>query len=288
MSRHLLKIAAVTVIVFGAAACRSESTLAKLARARELSADMNVQFITAVDAANKAIMAETDQSAAAFVADAERARQAVPGSVSALEPLLQELRYAEERKLLQTFAERFDDYQVLDRQILSLTVENTNRKAQRLAFGPAQQEAESFRKAVMSLGATGAAEWRVKALAATAVAAVREIQVLEGPHIAEPGDAVMTDLEAKMAASESTAREGLRSLTAQIGASSRPQLAAANAALDRFMSIHAQLLALSRRNTNVRSLALSLNEKGKLTGACEESLRALREALAARGASATR
>ena len=54
------------------------------------------------------------------------------------------------------------------------------------------------------------------------------------------------------------------------------------------MSVNAQITVLSRRNTNVRSLALSLNQKGKATGACEESLRALRGALAGRGFAGTR
>jgi hypothetical protein len=47
-------------------------------------------------------------------------------------------------------------------------------------------------------------------------------------------------------------------------------------------------MALSRRNTNVRSLALALNQKGKVTGACEDSLHALRDALAKRGFTGTR
>lgn len=128
----------------------------------------------------------------------------------------------------------------------------------------------------------------MKALAATAVSAVREIQVLEGPHIAEAGDAVMTGMEARMAASESVARDALKSLTTQLGPASRAPLTTASASLERFISINAQIVALSRHNSNVRSLALSLNEKGKLTAACEESLGALRNALAARGASATR
>jgi hypothetical protein len=45
---------------------------------------------------------------------------------------------------------------------------------------------------------------------------------------------------------------------------------------------------LSRRNSNVRSLAMSLGEKRMLTAACEDSLRALRDALAKRGFTATR
>ena len=69
---------------------------------------------------------------------------------------------------------------------------------------------------------------------------------------------------------------------------SRPRLAVATAALDKFVGLNAQIMALSRRNTNVRSLALALNQKGKITGACEQSLRALRDALAKRGFTSTR
>ena len=49
------------------------------------------------------------------------------------------------------------------------------------------------------------------------------------------------------------------------------------------MALNAQIVALSRRNTNVRSLALSLDEKRKLTGPCEETLRLLQAALDKRG-----
>ena len=54
------------------------------------------------------------------------------------------------------------------------------------------------------------------------------------------------------------------------------------------MGVNAQIVALSRRNTNVRSLALSLGQKRTLTAACEDSLRALEDALAKRGFTATR
>jgi len=47
-------------------------------------------------------------------------------------------------------------------------------------------------------------------------------------------------------------------------------------------------VTLSRRNTNVRSLDLSLREKPPLTAACDESLRALQQLLAAEGSNARR
>jgi hypothetical protein len=114
------------------------------------------------------------------------------------------------------------------------------------------------------------------------VAAVREIQVLQAPHIAEPNDAPMTELEQRMAAAERAARASLEALRPLVAAASRPALDAAVAALDRFLIVHGEILKLSRRNTNVRSLALSLERQGAVLAPCEESLRTLRGQLAKR------
>jgi hypothetical protein len=289
MTTIRIRAAVIALVAVVTMACRAERPLVQLGQAQQLSADLLIQFTAAADAANKAVMAETDDGSAAFVHDADTATQSVQAGIVALQPVLRDLDYATESELLRVFANRFEEYRALDRQILSLAAENTNRKAQRLSFVPALREADAFRDAVDSLvPAAGDKAWRLKALAATAVAAVREIQALEAPHIAEAGDAAMSGMEARMTAAETAARTALRSLTPLPGAQSRPQLAAATSALDRFMSVHAEITALSRRNTNVRSLALSLNDKGKVTGACEESLRALRDALAKRGFTATR
>ena len=48
------------------------------------------------------------------------------------------------------------------------------------------------------------------------------------------------------------------------------------------------IIALSRKNTNVRSLALSLGRKRVVTAECEDQLRALGEALAKHESTATR
>ena len=117
---------------------------------------------------------------------------------------------------------------------------------------------------------------------------VREIQVLQAAHIADADDEAMSRKEKRIASLEASARSALEALGALVQPASRPRLGAATAALDRFMGVNAQIIALSRRNSNVRSLALSLNEKGKLAGACEDSLRALRQALETRGFTGTR
>jgi hypothetical protein len=280
-------IAVLVGAALAVAGCDVNKALERLSEARHLAADLQVQFSGAADASNRAVMADTDEASVAFAREAEEAKAAIPKDSEALKPILQALGYTDELRLLEEFGRRFDAYRALDKTILELAVENTNLKAQRLSFGPAQQEADAFRDALESVRPAGDA-WRVKALTATAVASVREIQALQAPHIADFDDAVMTRIEERMANAEADARGALGALDPIVQAESRTKVAAAGAALDRFMGVNAQIMALSRRNTNVRSLVLSLNEKPKATRACEESLRALREALAKHGYTSSR
>jgi hypothetical protein len=98
----------------------------------------------------------------------------------------------------------------------------------------------------------------------------------------------MTRIEKRMAAAEATGRNALRQLPGLVRPASHAQLDAATAALDRFSAVNTEIIALSRRNTNVHSLSLSLGRKRQLAAACEDSLRALQEALAGRGFTGTR
>lgn len=279
-------------IVIGSAAngcVNVNAVLEQQSEARRLAADLLVQFTKAADAANRAVMADTDEKSVTFAREAEQTTQAVQRDVDALASLLQGLRYSDESRLLQEFVSRFAEYRALDRRILDLAVENTNLEAQRLSFGPAQEAADAFRDSLEAVAPSAPAEtWHVEALVATAVATVREIQLLQAPHIADADEAVMTRMEKRMATSEAGARQAIAALTPLVQPVARPRLAAASAALDRFMDLNAQIIALSRRNTNVRSLALSLDQKRTITVACEDSLRALREALAKRGYTGTR
>ena len=255
--------------------------LTRLAEARRLAGDVLVQFTKSTDAGNRAVMADSDEASAAFVREAEEATQGVVRDTDALEPTLRDLGYSQETDLLAEFNRRFSEYRALDKGILELAVENTNLKAQRLSFGPVQEAADAFRdslEAVMPAAPTEQA-WHVQALVATAVAAVREIQVLQAPHIAESDEAAMTRLEKRAADFEATARSSLKTLASLVKPGARPQLALAAVALDRFSELNTQIVALSRRNSNVRSLALSLGQKRTLTAACEDSLRALQDAL---------
>ena len=103
--------------------------------------------------------------------------------------------------------------------------------------------------------------------------------MIQARHIAESDDAAMSRMEGEMAASQAAARKAVDTLKGLLPPAAGPQLAAAAAALDRFKAINAELVKLSRRNSNVRSLALSLGRKRTVTAECDDILHALEETL---------
>jgi hypothetical protein len=283
----------IVLIASGAVAgCRHPpiTDFSRLVEARQLASDLLVEFTKSVDAGNRAVMADTDETSIAFAHEAQQAAEAVSKDIDSLATILRELEYSNESGMLAEFSTQFGDYRKLDQSILELAVENTNLKAQRLSFGPAQEAADALRDALEGAAAKAPAKnaLRVQALVAQAVAAVREMQVLQAPHIAESDEAAMTRLEQKAKEEESAARHALDALAPLVQLMAKPQLDASKAALDRFVDLNGQIVALSRRNSNVRSLALSLGQKRMLTATCEDSLRALQDALAKRGFTGTR
>ena len=273
------------------AGCHWNTAYERVQEVRRLNAALLVHFLRASDAGNRAVMAETDELSKAFANEAADATEAAQKDADMMAVLLQGLGLAREASLLDDFRTKFADYRAIDRNILELAVENTNVKAQRLSFTAAQQTVDTIRDELETIGRWEASKpqiWHIKALLYEALARVREIQVLQAPHIAERNDVAMTRIEKRMFAAEDEARSKLKQLGELIGPTSVPKLAAAETAFVRFAEINADIVRLSRRNSNVRSLALPLDQKRKVAAACEASLRALQDALAQQGFMGTR
>ena len=294
LNRYFVRSCSIAIAVAASATivgCSNPQTvLTQLIEARRLASQAHVQFTQSAEAANRAVMAETDDAAAAAAEEARRSRQAVERDVQTLRATLESLRYGDDLRHLDAFESRFKEYQRLDDEILPLSVENTNVKAQRLSFGASREAAQSFHAALeQAIGtSTAKAACCAEAVAARARMAVLEIQVLYAPHIAEAQDAAMTVMETQMTAAADRARKLLDELRGMLPSTPGAQLDAAAAALDRFLSIHKEIITLSRRNSDVRSLALALGEKRKVTAECAVHLQALEEALAKHAFTATR
>ena len=138
-----------------------DAVLTQQVEAHRLASHLRVQFTQAADASNRAVMADTDEASSAAAREAEQATQAVEHDVDALQPILEHLGVSRRDWLLDTFKARFAEYRALDADILPLAVENTNIKAQRLSFGPAQDAANAFRQSLEAAARSAAREERL-------------------------------------------------------------------------------------------------------------------------------
>src|SRR5438874_10104238 len=126
MSLRAFLVAAISAAALGCGREDVNATLEKVARARELAADLTVQFTMASDAANRAVMADTDDASVEFAKESRAAAAAVDNDVERLLATLKTLGYSDEDRLLTEFAKNFAEYRRLDDNVLGLAVENTN------------------------------------------------------------------------------------------------------------------------------------------------------------------
>jgi hypothetical protein len=184
--------------------------------------------------------------------------------------------------LLAQFSKVFAEFQHIDSDLLVLAVKNTNLKAYGLAFGPAAdalQEMDTALSRIVTKSAAMPEARNIALLAFGAQTAALRIQALLAPHIAEESDPKMDELESRMTKEDQTVHQDLDELSKLPTFAGDTDLETATASYAKFSKIRTQILALSRENTNVRSLAISLNQKRKVMLLCEDALAALQQAI---------
>jgi hypothetical protein len=243
---------------------------------------MQLSLASASEAEKSAVLAITDPDSQAFADQARAATAEVERGRRELGALLATGGNPRETELLDKFSRAFDDLRRIDDEVLRLAVKNTNLKAYALAFGPAA-EALAGMDAALSRVVEKCANWpdarRVMALAFGARIETLRIQALLAPHIAEESDASMDRMEASMAKEEMQVRKDLDGLAGLPKLKGDADLATATSRFAQYRELKIRILALSRENTNVRSLSLSLNQKRKAMILCLDSLNALRQAI---------
>src|SRR4030095_1309164 len=182
--------------------------------------------------------------------------------------------------LFHEFSRCWDKLQEIDREVVSLAVQNTNLKAFRLSFVPAAEAMRSMEEALnhlMDVVASSPDAAQITRLAAQAVIGALNIYTLQAPHIAESTVTRMDEIEAVMQSLDTQVTNALQSLQALVDESGQPLLAAAWASYKDFQNINVEIVDLSRQNSNIRSYALSLGQKRKTTAQCQDVLAALQE-----------
>ena len=202
------------------------------------------------------------------------------GNTHDLQLVLEALTYQIELKRLDGFKARFEEYRRLNEDtLLARPREHQRAELQRLSFGPSVEAADAFHRAIdaavrqapepvgCAAGEQGARAW----------ASVLEIRALYPRHIAEAEDAEMIRMEAAMAGAAAGARAAL-----ERAGPSAAGFPLARGSTDRAGSLHGRPrrdLDLSRRNSNVRALALAIGRKRTVAADAEAQLMAVEEGL---------
>ncbi len=269
----------------------SAGQLASRATRLELVEQVRLAVALASEAEKSAVMADTDGDSRTFADQARASTAKAEQGRLKLEGLLAADGSQDEKATLAQFSQSFAELQRIDKELLDLAVRNSNLKAYSLAFGPAAAEIREMDAALARVaadkGASGQADnLRVTELADGARIAALRILALLPPHIAEESNRRMDEMEAAMAAEDRMVRSNLENLAALPNLGGNTDLAAAMGRYARFSGLRAQILKLSRENTNVRSLAISLSQKRKAMLVCEDALSALEQAIRAEPANA--
>jgi hypothetical protein len=247
----------------------------------ELVQRMQSDLASASEAEKSAVLAITDQESQTFADEARAASAKVEQARRELEETVTARGTPDERESMARFTATFIELQRIDRDLLALTVKNTNVKAYRLAYGPSASALGEMNAALSRLVAAysnAPAAKQVMLLAFGAQTSALRIQTLLPPHIAEENDQKMDALEAQMTAEDAQVRKDLDGLATLPKVGQDPDLATAAARYAELGKLRAQILALSRENTNVRSLSISLNAKRRALVACEDALGMLERA----------
>ncbi len=239
---------------------------------------MQLDLTSAAEAEKSAVLATTDQDSQIFADQARAAAAQVEQGCRDLGELLTAGGTKGEQELLAQFATAFVDFQRIDKELLALAVQNTNLKAYSLTFGPAATALKAMDESLARLPTEDAPALR---FATNARIAAWRLLALIPPHIAEEDETKEDALEALMATEDTQVQKNLADLAALPKFSHDPELTSATARYAEFSKIKSRILILSRENTNVRSLSISLNQKRKVMLVCQDALGALQQAIQA-------
>jgi len=287
----LLSVLALYFSKFLGQEARYGTVLGNTTKVVEIITRMRINLLKSTDLEKGAVMAVTDEESQALAEQSRKSADDVERDYYELKGLIDAAKIDKEIKLLKEFGDNWNRFRLIDKELLSLAVENTNIKATKLSYTAAAQAIADFERllsALMDIPTSDGERAQMAKSAYQAVTAAFMIYSLEAPHINEAQDKKMDEMENLMGTNEKKVRNALRNLSRLTNQHGRIISNDALLAFSKFMEVHKEVLRLSRMNTNIKSLELSLGRKRKVAAQCEEILNSLQDTVQSRSFKATR
>ncbi len=268
-----------------------EDTYRDIVKKGAIVAQMRINLLKSGEMEKNAVMAITDEESHEFAEQSLAAAAAVEQNRQLLGALIAAAPMQDEQQLGSEFDTCWTELSKLDQVILELAVQNTNLKAASLSREKGGEAMRLIEQALADVARSYEGipnEGRVARLACHAITAGLKICNLHIAHIAEASDEKMDQIEKQIRAEEGEAVKSLDELAGIIGEESRQSLLQAKAVFAEFVEVTDAVIKLSRQNSNIKSLELSLGRKRKVAAQCDEILAAFQEAVQNRTFKATR
>jgi hypothetical protein len=252
---------------------------AVLTEAKKLAlvADLRHRLLESVEAEKSAVLATTDAESAAFAGESRRAALELNRLRGELRALVVGDGRASEVERLASFDEAWAAVEAIDAELLELAVAGTNLAATRLAGG---EGAAALDRAVTGIGDMERASSNpgvLRDLSAAAVSALL-VQTVLIRHIPSADEAEMTMLERRIDELVERVDRILADVAAEEAVPPDLSLGAAKEWAE-YRRILAEVLRLSRRNTNVLSFDLAVHGKRDAMRRCLDALDGLDRAI---------
>ena len=257
-----------------------EDTYKNIMKKNAIVSQLRINFLKSVEMEKNAVMAITDEESQEFANQSLAASAAVEQNLTHLRSLIDAAPLQDEKKLDSEFNTCWTELRKLDQVILELAVQNTNLKAASLSREKGAETIRRFEHALEELMHSYAGtpnEGRITDLAFHAITAGLKIYNLHSSHIAEASDEKMDQIETQIKAEENETTKSLDGLAEIVGAESKDLFLRAKTAFSEFNEVTVKVIKLSRQNSNIKSLELSLGRKRKIAAQCDEILAAFQE-----------
>jgi hypothetical protein len=245
----------------------------------------------AIEAEKNAVLSLNREESQKFVLQVNQASRALDTHRLELEKFIQIQSLPTEKQLLSEFDQCWQQFKVLDQQLLAWATQESNMEAQKWSTTTGRKAWEQFEKALNRLKKTGQANPSKpaieNAIAQSQIASLK-ILAMHKPHIEAFTEQEMAQWEKEMQVQTALTKHHLNSLTRQI---SKADLADFNAAFlhwEAFQAATQKIVRLSRQNSNLKSIELSLGKKRVIATQCKGLLSELKQTYASQRFQATR
>jgi hypothetical protein len=248
----------------------------------EILSQMRINLLKSVEMEKNAVMAPTDEESRQFADESLAASKAVEQDLKILLPLINASSLQNEEKLVKEFDTCWTEFGKLDQVILEFAVQNTNLKAAGLSREKGAETIQRFVTVVedvvrSNLGTANDHQAAVALPSLLATTAALQIFSLHPSHIAEISEEKMDQIEIQIKAKEKEVVQALDDLAPIVDERTQEELLQAKEAFSKFMEVTSMVITLSRQNSNIKSLELSLGRKRVIAAQCQEILSALQK-----------